>query len=307
VAEDAVSSATTRRIATEPEVEVHVSADVEPKRTPDEFVFDATNKISLVRAVRELIAYRETIWSFGVRSFRVRYKQAVLGVTWALLQPLAFLGVFVIVFGGVADIQGGGATYAAFALSALVPWTFVSSGVQFGADSLIQDAGLVRKVYFPREAPILGVISSYVPDFIIGFVVALLLAPLTGATLTWNLVFVPLLFVAIVIPTVAVSIPIAGLAVYYRDFKYALPFAIQVWLFASPIAYPITVVDPQWRWLYALANPIVGMLEGFRRVLAVGEAPDWGLLGLSLVSSFVILLVGFRLFKRIEREFADVI
>jgi lipopolysaccharide transport system permease protein len=285
-----------------------VGAKVEKERTPDEFVFDATNRVSLVRAIRELISYRETVWSFGVRSFRVRYKQAVLGVAWALLQPLAFLGVFVLLFGRVAGIQGGGgATYAAFALSALVPWTFVSSSVQFGGDSLIQDAGLVRKVYFPREAPVLGVICSYIPDFCIGIAVFLLLSPLTEATITWNVLFVPLLFVAIMFPAVAVSIPLAGLAVYYRDFKYALPFAIQVWLFASPVAYPITVVAPEWRWLYALVNPVVGMLEGFRRVLAVGEGPDWGLLGLSMLSSIVLLMVGFRVFKRLEREFADVI
>jgi lipopolysaccharide transport system permease protein len=304
---DAARSATARRITRVREAEVHVSTDVDERRTPDEFVFDATNRVSFVRAIRELIAYRETVWSFGVRSFRVRYKQAVLGVAWALLQPLAFLGVFVLLFGGVADIGGGGATYAAFALSALVPWTFVSSGVQFGGDSLIQDAGLVRKVYFPREAPVLGVIGSYIPDFVIGIGVFLLLSPLTGATLTWNLLYVPLLFVAVAIPAIAVSIPLAGLAVYYRDFKYALPFAIQVWLFASPVAYPITVVDPEWRWLYALLNPVVGMLEGFRLVLAVGAGPDWGLLGLSLLSSFVLLTAGFRVFKRLEREFADVI
>jgi lipopolysaccharide transport system permease protein len=282
--------------------------NVGAERAVHEFAFDGTNRVSLVRATRELWAYRETVWSFGVRSFRVRYKQAVLGVAWAILQPLAFLGVFLLLFGGIAGVSGGdGASYAAFAISALVPWQFVSSSVQFGGDALIQDAGIVRKVYFPREAPVLGALGSYIPDFIIGLVLVLLAAPITNADLTINLVFVPLLFVALLLPALAVTIPIAGLAVYYRDFKYALPFAIQVWLFASPVAYPVTVVEPDLRWLYALVNPVVGALEGFRRVLAVGEAPDWGLLGCSTFTSIILLLVGFRIFKKLEREFADVI
>ena len=257
--------------------------------------------------VREIIDYRECIWSFAARSFRIRFKQAALGLGWAILQPLAFLAVFVVVFSGIAGVKVSGATYAAFAISAIVPWQFVSSGVSFGGDALIQDSGLIRKVYFPREAPVLGAIASYTPDFAIGLALVLLAAPLTGAHITWNVLFVVPLFAAIAIPTIAIAIPIAGLAVYYRDFKYALPVAIQLWLFASPVAYPITKVPADWRWVYAIVNPIVGMLQGFNRVLAVGAAPDWSLLGLSLASSLVLLLVGFRIFKRLEREFADIV
>lgn len=281
--------------------------EIEKRDQPQEFVFGAANAVSLTRSVRELWAFRETVWSFAMRGLRVRYKQAILGLAWAVAQPLAFLGVFMLAFGGIAGVGGGGTNYAAFVLSTLIPWQFVSSGVQFGGDSLIQDAGLVRKVYFPREAPVLGSIASYIPDFLIGLTLLLLAAPLTGARFGWSVVFIPLLFVAIALPAVAVAVPVAGLAVYYRDFKYALPFAIQVWLFASPVAYPITVVDSEWRWLYALVNPMVGPLEGFRRVLALGTTPDWGLLGLSSLSSIVLVLIGFRVFKRLEREFADVI
>jgi lipopolysaccharide transport system permease protein len=274
----------------------------------DEFVFDGSKRVSLRRALRELIAYRECVWSFAARSLRVRYKQAVLGVAWAIVQPLAFLTVFVVVFGGVAGLEGGPHTsYAAFVLSALVPWQFVSSGVANGGDALIQDAGLLRKVYFPREAPVLGAIGSYVPDFAIGLTLLLLAAPFTGAHLGWQLVFVPLLFVAIMLPAIAVAVPIAAFALQYRDFKYALPFAVQIWLFASPVAYPVTTLEHGWRWVYAIANPVVGMLEGFRRVLALGTSPDWGLLGLSTASSIVLLAVGFRIFKKLEREFADIV
>ena len=275
---------------------------------PREFVYGESHRVSLVGAARELASYRECVWSFAARSFRVRYKQAALGLAWAVIQPLAFLGVFIAVFSGVAGIKGGGGTtYAAFALSAIVPWQFVSSGVSFGGDSLIQDAGLLRKVFFHREAPVLGAIASYTPDFGIGLALVLLGVPLTGAHLSWQLCFVPLLFLALALPVIAISVPLAGLAVYYRDFKYALPVGIQLWLFASPVAYPVTNIPSHWRWVYALANPIVGMLEGFRRVLAVGTSPDWGLLGISLLSSTVLLIAGFLIFKRLEREFADVV
>jgi len=277
------------------------------ERVDEEFVFDGENRVSLHGAIRELALYRECVWSFAARSLRVRYKQAALGVSWAVLQPLAFLAVFTFFFGNLAGVSGGGTTYAAFALSALVPWQFVANGVAFGGDSLIQDGSLIRKVYFPREAPVLGSIMSFLPDFGIGLLILIVSAPLTGAQLGWNLLWVPLLVVTMMLPTIAVALPFAALAVYYRDFKYALPFGIQLWLFASPVAYPITEIDAEWRWLYALVNPVVGMLEGFRRVIALGTGPDWGLLALSTLSSCVILLSGFHLFKRLEREFADVV
>jgi lipopolysaccharide transport system permease protein len=275
---------------------------------PEEFAFGADLRVSPGRVLRELVAYRECVWSFASRSLRVRYKQAALGLAWAVLQPLVFLGVFILLFNGIGNVQGGGgASYSAFALAALIPWQFVSSGVAFGGDALIQDSGLLRKVYFPREAPVLGAILSYVPDFLIGLTILLLATPLTGAHLDWELIFVPLLFVTIALPAMAIALPVAALAVYFRDFKYALPFAVQVWLFASPVAYPVTEVDHSWRWVYALVNPVVGPLDSFRRVLAVGESPDWGLLGISVASSIVLLAIGYRIFKRLEREFADVV
>ncbi len=276
------------------------------KRSVDEFTYDGTRRVSLLTAIRELVTFRECIWSFAARSFRVRYKQTVLGMAWAVLQPLAFLGIFVAFFGGLVH-KGSGASYAASVLAALIAWTFVSNGVAFGGDSLIADGDLVRKVYFPREAPVLGAIISYIPDFAIGFVIFMIAAPLTDAHLGWSLALVPLLFVALMIPTVAIALPLAALSVYYRDFKYALPFAIQLWLFASPVAYPVTQISSDWRWLYALANPVVGVLDSFRRTMAVGVAPSWDLLGISLASGTLMLLVGYRVFKQLEREFADVI
>jgi lipopolysaccharide transport system permease protein len=275
--------------------------------TRDEFSFEPRADVSVRHGIVQLWEFRECLWAFAARSLRVRYKQAVLGLGWAILQPLAFLALFVIVFGNIADMSGGGVPYAAFALSALVPWQFLSNGVAQGADALIQDAGLLRKIYFPREVPVLGAIASYLPDFGIGIVLFLLAAPITGANLDWELVYLPLLFLAITLPIVAVTVPVAALALYYRDFKYALPVLIQLWLFASPVAYPLTEVPASVRWIYAIVNPVVGPLDAFRNVLAVGTSPDWLYLGLSTLSALVLLVGGFHVFKRLEPEFADVV
>lgn len=277
------------------------------RREPVEHVFDASTAATLRSSLRELVDYREVIWSFAVRSVRVRYKQAAFGVAWAVLQPLALLALFIVFFGRVVKVPTGGIPYAAFAISALVPWQFISSGISYGANALVADGHLMRKAYFPREAPVLGGLMSYLPDLGVGLLLLVVAAPLTGANLDWEVLYLPLLAAALVLPAVAVALPLAALTVYFRDFRFALPLAVQMWLFASPVAYPLTRVPEEWRGVYAAANPVVGTLEGFRRVLAVGVAPDWGLLGLGTLTSVVILLLGYRLFKRLEREFADVV
>ena len=274
---------------------------------PSEFVSEATQAVSVRQIAHELVEYREVVWAFTSRSFRLRYKQTLLGVAWVVLQPLLFLFVFVLVFGRAVNISGGGAPYAAFAISALVPWSFVSSSVSYGGNALVTDSTLLRKVYFPREAPVLGSIVSYLPDLLIGTLLILLAVSLTGASIGWSLVTLPLLVIALVVPVTGVSLPLAALSVYYRDFRYVVPFAIQVWLFASPVAYPLTVVPDQWRLPYAAVNPIVGPLEGFRRVFALGEAPDWPLLGVSGASGLVLVAIGYLVFKRLERQLADVV
>lgn len=257
-------------------------------------------------SLSQLVSYRETVWAFASRGVRVRYKQSALGAVWAVAEPLAFLAVFVVFFGRVARISGGGVPYAAFALSALVPWHFASSAITFGANALVADASLLRKVWFPRAAPVLGAIGSWLPDLAIGLVLLAVMAPLTGAHIGVTAVWALLLAASVVLPVVAVTVPLAALSVYYRDFRHALPFAMQLWLLASPVAYPLTRVPPGWRVPYALANPLVGPLEGFRRVLAAGLGPDWGLLLASTASSVVLLVAGYRVFSHLERDFADV-
>ena len=267
-----------------------------------EAVYGPMGAVSLRESVRELWAYREVAWSFGMRRIRTRYKQAAFGFAWAIVQPLAFLALFVGFLG-----RGQDAKYAAGTFGALVAWQFVNSAVSGAGSSLIGEAGLLRKVYFPRECVVLGGVGSFLPDLILNLICLVAIGPFVGVTYGWHWLLVPLLAIDIVITATAVCIPLAALAVYYRDVLYALPFLVQIWLFGSPIAYAVDRVNESWRWLYAVLNPMVGPLVGFRNIVAADRAPDWKLLAYSGAATIVLLLGGYRWFKSLEREFAEVI
>jgi ABC-type polysaccharide/polyol phosphate export permease len=272
-----------------------------------ELVLEASARPRLISALRELWAFRGTILAFAERDIRVKYKQAVLGVAWALIQPLAFLGIFAVFFGRVAKISGDGVPYAAFALTALIPWNYVSTTVAFGANALLNDATLVRKVYFPREVPALAAAVASCVDITAGLVAFLILGPILGAHLTWTALLAPLLVPFVAIPTIGLALALAAFNVYYRDFRYALPLGVQLWMFASPVAYPLTKLPPEWQLPYAVLNPVAGPLDAFRRVLGLGVLPSPELLLASLAGGIVWLFLGYRLFKAMEPSFADVI
>ncbi len=272
-----------------------------------EMVLEASARPKLMGALRELWAFRGTILAFAERDIRVKYKQAVLGVAWALIQPLAFLGIFAVFFGRVAKIGGDGIPYAAFALTALIPWNYVSTTVSFGANALLSDASLVRKVYFPREIPVLAAAVASCVDVAAGLVAFLVLGPILGAHLTWRALLAPFLLLFVALPAVGLSLALAALNVFYRDFRYALPLGVQLWMFASPVAYPLTKLPVEWQVLYAALNPVAGPLDAFRRVLGLGELPSPELLLASLAGGVVWLILGYRLFKGMEPGFADVI
>jgi lipopolysaccharide transport system permease protein len=280
---------------------------VEIQGSPDEIVIDAHHSTPIWQAGRELAAHSEIVIAFGRRSFQIRYKQSVLGVLWAVVQPLATLVVFVIFFGKVAKISAGSVPYAAFVLSALVPWLFVSAAVSTGAGALITEAPLLRKVYFPRAAPVAGAMLASLVDLSVMLAVVLILNPFLGGHLGLSLISLPLLLVALIIPVLAVALPLAALSVYYRDVRYVLPFLLQLWMFASPVIYPLSRVPARWRDPYAAIDPLVGPLDGFHRVLALGIFPDWGLLAISALFSVAALIIGGRLFIRLTPELADVV
>ena len=267
-------------------------------------VYDANARFDLSEAIKELWTYREVVWSFGVRRLRTRYKQAVFGLGWAVAQPLAFLALFVVFLDNA--VGGTSGSYAAGSYAALVGWQFVSAAASAAGASLVNEKGIMRKVYFLREAPVIGSVGAYVPDLLVNSVILLFMAPLLGGEigLVWVLAIVP--YIVLAVAALAIGMPLAALAIYYRDFLYALPIRMQLLLFASPVAYPIDQIDARWHYLYAALNPLVGPLDSLRRIFAVAEAPNWGLLGTSAGSATLMLALGYRLLKALDRRMADV-
>ena len=258
------------------------------------------------QALVELWAYRQVVRAFAERSFRLKYKQAVLGVAWAVLQPLAFLVIFVVAFSEVFELEDG-ASYASVALAALVPWQFVSAAVTEGANSLLQQAAMLRKVYFPRQSPVVGSVLSTLPQLAIGLGLLVLLAPIVGAQLGWNSLFILPLSLLIMIPAAAIAMPLAAMNVYYRDVRLILPMGIQFWFFASPVAYPISTISENWQIPYAVINPVAGILDGFRSAYSINSAPDAALLLASVAGSIVYLVIGLLIFNSLERDMAEVV
>lgn len=276
-------------------------------RAKAELVVESGGRTRLVHGLREVWAFREVVWAFAERDVRVKYKQAVLGVAWAVLQPLAFLTVFTIIFGRVAGLSDGHATYPAATLSALVPWMFLQTSISFGTQALQADGSLLRKVYFAREAPVLGAVISSCVDFAIGIGLLLVLAPFLGTRFSWTMVLAIPLWLLLLVLASGFSLGLGALTVYYRDFRYALPVGLQIWMFASPVAYPLTAVPARWKTVYILANPAAGILDGFRKVLGGGQPPDLGLLAVSGGATVIVAWAGYALFKRLEAGFADTV
>jgi lipopolysaccharide transport system permease protein len=270
-------------------------------------IIAANGRPAVGQSLRELWGFREVVWAFTERTVRLKYKQAALGVAWSVIQPLSFLAVFTIIFGRFAGVSAGTTPYPAFALSALVSWFFLQSSVSLGAESLVRDAALVRKVFFPKEAPILGAVLSSTLDFAIGVALLLLVGPWLGAQVSWTILFLAPLWVVLALLAAGMAMALGALNVYYRDFRYALPLFLQLWMFASPVAYPLSAVPPQWRSIYISLNPAAGLLDGIRRILAEGSAPDLSILAISAAGTATIVVFGYLLFKRLEPEFADAV
>ncbi len=253
--------------------------------TQVELVIEGGASGRLPARLRELWAYREVVWAFAERNVRLKYKQAALGAAWAVLQPLIFLAVFFVVFGRLAKVSGGGTSYPAFALAALVPWFFLQTSVSFGAQALQTDGALVRKIYFPRESSVLGAVLSSGLDFAFGLGLLLVLEPFLGGRLSWSLVAIVPLWLMLAALASGVALTLGALNVYYRDFRHVLPVMLQLWMFASPVAYPLTSIRSEYKTLYIVANPAAGILDGFRRVLTQGQWPDPSLFAISAVES----------------------
>ena len=250
--------------------------------------------------------YRELLYFLIWRELKVRYKQAFLGAAWAVLQPIIAVLIFTAIFGYFAKIPSEGVPYAVFAFTALIPWTYFASALQRGGLGLVEDSDLVRKIYFPRLVIPLAMVTAPLVDFFLSFVILLALLAWYGIAPTMNVVFLPLFMVLAMTLALAVVLWLGPINVRFRDIKHTLPFMVQVWMYASPVVYPVSMIPERWQLLYSL-NPMVGVIEGFRWALLGKENPDFQAMFLSGCFVVVILLGGIVYFKRMERFFADVI
>jgi lipopolysaccharide transport system permease protein len=254
----------------------------------------------------ELWEYRELFLFLTWREVSVRYKQTVLGVAWAIIQPVMSMVVFTVFFGGLAKMPSDGVPYPIFTFAALVPWMLFSNGLTQSANSLVGNANLIRKVYFPRlVAPVATVLSGLV-DFILAFIVLVGMMVYYGLFPTINIAWLPVLVLLALITSLGIGLWFSALNVEYRDVRHAVPFLTQLWLFATPIAYPSSLLLEPWRTLYGI-NPMVGVVEGFRWALLGTDTAGGPMIAVSTVIAVVIFVGGAFYFRRMEKTFADVV
>ena len=257
-------------------------------------------------ALTQLFRYRELIFALTQREIKARYRQSLLGIGWAIAQPLAFMVVFSLIFSRVARLPTEGIPYPIFAYSALVPWTFFANALTTATIGLVSQRSIVTKTYFPREVIVLSQVGARFVDFLAAALVLALMMVGYGITPTVWLLLLPVLLLVLLTLIVAVSLITSALNVSFRDLAPVVGLGLQVWLYLTPVAYSLTSIPAELRPFYVL-NPLVGLIEGFRSVIARGEAPAWDLLALSSVESALLLVVAYAHFKRAERAFADVI
>ncbi|NOU11856.1 MAG: ABC transporter permease [Nitrospira sp.] len=256
--------------------------------------------------LKELWAYRELLYFLIWRDVKVRYKQTALGVAWAIIQPVFTMIVFSLFFGRLGKIPSDGIPYPIFAYAALVPWTFFSHGLTQASNSLVGSANLIKKVYFPRLSVPIAAVASGIIDFSIAFVVLLGMMLYYGIQPTINVVWVPLLILLTLITSLGISLWLSALNVQFRDVRHVLPFLTQLWLFATPIAYPSSLLSEPWRTFYSI-NPMVGVVEGFRWALLGTETAPGPMLIVSSLAALALLVGGAFYFRRLEKTFADVV
>ena len=273
---------------------------------PETIRLQPTRGFGRVLAPRELWRYRDLALQLAARDVTVRYRQTALGAAWAVLQPVGFMVVFTLFFGKLAGVSSDGLPYALFSLTGLVPWTFFSTVMILGADSLVVNEALVSKIYFPRIFLPAGTVAAGLVDFAVSFVVLLVIVLVWGFVPSWPILILPLLLAMLIATALGVASAFAAVNVRFRDVRYVVPFLTQMWLFATPIAYPSSLLDEPWRTVSAL-NPMVGVVEGFRwAVLGHVDAPI-ALIAVSAASALALLAAGLAYFDRVEREFADLI
>jgi lipopolysaccharide transport system permease protein len=254
----------------------------------------------------ELWQYKELLYFLIWREVKIRYKQTMIGGAWAILQPLMTMVIFSIIFGRFAKIPSDGLPYPVFAYTALLPWMLFSQSLTRSGTSLVENANLITKVYFPRLMIPLGAASAPIVDFIVSFMVLICLMAWYGIRPTLGILALPLLLLLTIMTAFSVNLWLSPLNVQYRDVGHAIPFLSQFWMYASPVAYPLSLIPEKWQFLYSL-NPMVGVIEGFRWALLGKQSPNIIAMAISVFAVLALFLSGLIYFKKMEQSFADVI
>jgi lipopolysaccharide transport system permease protein len=254
---------------------------------------------------RELWAYRELLWVLTARDIKVRYKQSVLGAAWAVIRPFTTMVIFSVVFGRLAGIPSEGYPYPVFVYAALLPWTFFSTAIATSGQSLVGSAHLINKVYFPRLIIPLASAGAAMVDLLVSTGILLLMMAWYGVGWSWNLLAAPLLLLAVVFAALGVGTLLSALTVSYRDFNHITPFLIQVWMYITPVVFPVSLVPAKWQWLLYV-NPMTGLVEGFRSAFLAKPFDVTGL-AVSFAVAVAFFVAGVAYFERVERRFADII
>jgi len=254
----------------------------------------------------ELWAYRELFYFFVWRDIKVRYKQTILGASWAIVQPFLTMLIFSLFFGRLAKVPSDGVPYPVFAFAALVPWCLFANSVTLASNTLVAGSNMVKKIYFPRLVMPAATVFASLVDFVLAFAVLLMMMLFYGYVPTANVIWLPFLLVLVLITALGVSFWLSALNVQFRDVRYVVPFLVQLWLFASPVAYPSSLLSEPWKTVYAL-NPMVGVVEGFRWALLGTDTRPGLMIAASSLMALLLFLSGCFVFRRLEKTFADVI
>jgi lipopolysaccharide transport system permease protein len=256
--------------------------------------------------IKEVWNFRELFYFFIWRDIKIRYKQTVLGALWAIIQPFFTMVVFTIFFGNFAKVPSEGVPYPVFSYSALVPWTYFSGALAASGNSLIGNSNLLTKVYFPRFAIPASAALSGILDFFIASILLFGIMIYFHIPLSMNLLFWPVFVIPLILLALGLGMIFSSLNVKYRDIKYTIPFMISLWLFITPIIYPISILPDKYKLLVAL-NPMTGIIEAFRSTVIPNKQVDFWLLLYSVIASVVIFLFGLMYFRKTEKEFADLV
>ena len=258
----------------------------------------------LSKYINELYRYLVLVW--GLREIRIRYKQSFLGVTWAILQPLVLMIVFTLVFSRFARVPTDGVPYPIFSYTALLPWTLLNASISFGVPSLVTNLNLVVKTYFPREVLPIGAVSASFFDFMIASSIFIVMLLYYRIELTWAVLWLPLVLLLQLILILGIVFIGSSLLVLYRDVRFIVPLGLQIWLYLTPVIYPVTIVPEQYLPFYML-NPMAGIITSYRQVILFGQSPAWSYLAISGIEAILLFIFGYLIFKKLEVSFADII